>query len=89
MLTWTVQELFSIGETAAKKGLWSSQPARERFHIETNDLEAARTGVSAYSKHALVPHEAYQALYASGEAESVFSGYRRHVIAGGVVTTDG
>ena len=89
LLTWTIQEVFSVGETAAKKGLWSSQPARERFHIETDDLEAARTGVSAYSKNALVPHEAYQALYASGEAADVFRGYKRHVIAGGVVTTDG
>ena len=89
MLTWTIQETFSVHETPAKKGLWSSQPAREQFHINTNDLEATRMGVSAYEKHALVPHEAYQALYASGEAEDVFGGYQRHIISGGHVVTDG
>ena len=89
MLTWTIQETFSIRETPARKGLWSSQPARESFHIDTDDLEAARMGVSSYEKHALVPHEAYQALYASGEAEDVFAGYQRHIISGGHVVTDG
>jgi hypothetical protein len=31
-------------------------------------------GVSGYEKHALVPHEAYQALYAAGEAQKIFRG---------------
>ncbi|MDN2567818.1 hypothetical protein N1F89_16470 [Aquibium sp. A9E412] len=88
LLTWTVQEVFSKAERPARRGLWSSQPARETFHIETDDLEAARQGVSAYQKHALVPHEAYQALYAAGEAASVFAGYTVHVVAGGKVITD-
>jgi hypothetical protein len=38
--------------------------------------------VSAYQKHALVPHEAYQALYASGEAETIFAGFTVHVDVG-------
>ncbi len=87
LLTWTVQEVVSIGERPGKRGLWSSQPAREEFHIETADLEATRQGVSFYEKHALVPHDAYQALYASGEAEQVFDGFKVHVISGGQITS--
>ncbi len=61
-------------------------PAEQIFHIDTNDLEAARMGVTAFEKHALVPHDAYTALYASGEAERVFAGYKVHVISGNQVT---
>lgn len=88
LLSWTVQEVFSKSETPAKRGIWSSSPARENYHIETNDLEATRQGVSAYEKHALVPHDAYQALYASGEARKVFDGFKVHVIADGQVISD-
>ncbi|QKV17068.1 hypothetical protein [Oricola thermophila] len=88
LLTWTIQDVYSKAEKPARKGLWSSEPAREEFHIETSDLEAARMGVSAYEKHALIPHEAYQALYAAGETESVFKGYQTHIISGGQVITD-
>lgn len=88
LLTWTVQEVYSKAEQPGRKGLWSSQPPREEFHLETEDLEAARMGVSAYEKHALVPHEAYQALYASGEAGRIFDGYKVHVVSAGGVITD-
>jgi hypothetical protein len=88
LLTWTVQEIYSKAERPGRKGLFSSQPPREEFHINTDDLEAARQGVSAYEKHALVPHEAYQALYAAGEAEAVFKGYKVHVVSGGRVISD-
>ncbi|UUP16418.1 hypothetical protein [Nitratireductor thuwali] len=88
LLTWTVQEVYSKAEQPGRKGLWSSQPPREEFHLETDDLEAARMGVSAYEKHALVPHEAYQALYASGEAGRIFDGYKVHVVSAGGVITD-
>lgn len=88
MLTWTVQELFSISETPAKWGLWGSTPARQTYHIETNDLEAVQQGVSAYQRHALIPHEAYQAIYASGKRDEIFSGYRTHVVSGGQVLRD-
>ncbi|MDP2121641.1 MAG: hypothetical protein Q8S27_02670 [Hoeflea sp.] len=88
LLTWTLQEVFSKSERPARRGLWSSEPARDIFHIETDDLEAARQGVSAYQKHALVPHDAYQALYASGEAESIFSGFTVHVISGNQVISE-
>ncbi|MEO0544520.1 MAG: hypothetical protein AAFY99_11940 [Pseudomonadota bacterium] len=85
LLTWTVQDVFSKSERPAKRGIWSSEPAREEFHIETDDLDATRMGVSAYERHALVPHEAYQALYAEGEAAKVFDGYDVHIIANGQV----
>ncbi len=87
LLTWTIQEVVSIAEQPARRGLWSSQPPREEFHIDTSDLEATRQGVSHYEKHALVPHDAYQALYASGDADSVFGGYNVHVISGDQITS--
>ena len=88
LLTWTMQEVFSVTERPAKRGLWSSTPARDEYHINTDDLEATRQGVSDYQKHALVPHEAYQALYASGEAESIFSGFTVHVVSGNQVISE-
>ena len=88
LLTWTMQEVFSKAERPAQKGFFSSTPATQEFHIETNDLEAARMGVSAYEKHALVPHDAYQALYASGEAAAIFGNYRVHVISGNQVVSE-
>lgn len=88
LLTWTVQEVFSKAERPATKSFFSSTPATQEFHIDTNDLEAARMGVSAYEKHALVPHDAYQALYASGEANAIFGNYKVHVISGNNVVSE-
>ncbi len=88
LLTWTVQEVFSKAERPAKRGLWSSSPAVEEFHIDTDNLEAARMGVSAYEKHALVPHDAYQALYAEGEADAIFGDYKVHVISANQVISE-
>ncbi|MBO6538238.1 MAG: hypothetical protein JJ969_02465 [Rhizobiaceae bacterium] len=88
LLTWTVQEVYSKSERPARKGLWSSQPAREEFYINTDDLDAARQGVSAYEKHALIPHEAYQLLYAAKEARKIFDGYQVHVVSNGKVISD-
>lgn len=88
VLTWTIQEVFSKAERPAKRGLWSSTPAVEEFHIDTDDLEATRQGVSAYEKHALVPHDAYQALYAGGEAKRIFAGFKVHVISGDQVISE-
>jgi hypothetical protein len=88
ILTWTIQEVFSKAERPAKRGLWSSTPAQEEFHIDTDNLEAARMGVSSYEKHALVPHDAYQALYASGEAQSIFGDYKVHVISASKVISE-
>ncbi len=88
LLTWTIQEVYSKGEKPGRRGLWSSQPPQEEFHIDTDDLEATRQGVSAYEKHALVPHEAYQALYAAGEAQKTFAGYKVHILSNGQVISD-
>jgi hypothetical protein len=88
LLTWTVQEVYSKGEKPGRRGLFSSEKDRQEFFINTDDLEAARQGVSSYEKHALVPHEAYQALYASGEAKKIFDGYRVHILSGGRVISD-
>ena len=85
LITWTMQELFSVNERPAKNGLWSSQPAREEFHVDTENLECARQGVSAFQRHALVPHEAYQAIYAAGMDGEIFDGYKKHVISDGHV----
>ncbi|MGF0538805.1 hypothetical protein ACQQ2Q_12470 [Agrobacterium sp. ES01] len=88
LLTWTMQEIFSKKERPEKRGIFSTTPAAEEFHIDTGDLEAARMGVSSFEKHALVPHDAYQALYASGEAASIFGNYRVHVISGNNVVSE-
>jgi hypothetical protein len=88
LLTWTIQDIFSKREIPEKKGIFSTDPAREEYHIETDDLECARMGVSSYERHALVPHEAYQALYASGETKKIFDGYKVHVLSNGQVISD-
>ncbi|MDG3576152.1 hypothetical protein P7F60_07125 [Rhizobium sp. YJ-22] len=88
LLTWTQQEVFSRAEQPAERGFFSSTPARQEFYIDTANLEATRMGVSAYEKHALVPHEAYQALYASGEAAAIFGDYKVHVISGNQVISE-
>ncbi|MFK7902294.1 MAG: hypothetical protein AB8B49_05570 [Nitratireductor sp.] len=88
LLTWTMQEILSVNEKPAKWGLWGGDPAREEFYINTDDLDCARQGVSSFERHALVPHEAYQAIFASGEADDIFKGYKRHVISGNQVLRD-
>ncbi len=88
MLTWTVQEIYSVRERAEKRGLWSNTPAREEYHINTDDLESARQGVSEFQRHALVPHEAYQAIYSSNQQDEVFDGYKTHIISDGEVLRD-
>ena len=88
LLTWTMQEVVSKAEKPGRRGLWSSEKATQEFFIETDDLEAARQGVSSYEKHALIPHEAYQALYADGEAQKIFQGYKVHILSKGQVISD-
>jgi hypothetical protein len=88
LLTWTIQEVFSKAEKPGRRGLFSSEPSSEEFYINTDDLEAARQGVSNYEKHALIPHEAYQALYAAGEAARIFDGYKVHILSKGQVISD-
>ncbi|MGL4405929.1 MAG: hypothetical protein ACRCT6_09225 [Notoacmeibacter sp.] len=88
LISWTVQDVYSVREVEGKKGFFSAEPSRQEFHIDTADLEATQMGVSSYIKHALVPHEAYQALYASGEARKIFDGFKVHIIAKNTVVSD-
>jgi hypothetical protein len=88
LLTWTIQEVFSKAEKPGHKGLWSSSKASQEFFINTDDLEAARQGVSSYERHALIPHEAYQALYAAGETQKIFVGYKVHILSKRQVISD-
>lgn len=88
LLTWTIQEVSSINEKPGRKGLFSSEKTTQEFFIDTDDLEATRQGVSAYENHALIPHEAYQALYAAGEAAKIFNGYKVHILSNGQVISD-
>lgn len=88
MMTWTVQEIYSVRERPEKRGLWSNTPAREEYHINTDDLECARQGVSEFRRHALVPHEAYQAIYSAGQQAEIFDGYHTHIISDGEVLRD-
>lgn len=88
LLTWTIQEVYSKGEKPGRKGLFSSEKTTQEFFIDTDDLESARQGVSSYENHALIPHEAYQALYAAGEAQKIFAGYKVHILSNGQVISD-
>ncbi len=88
LLTWTIQEVYSKGERPGRKGCGRSDKDTQEFYINTDDLEAARQGVSSYEKHALIPHEAYQALYAAGEAQKIFQGYKVHILSKGQVISD-
>lgn len=88
LLTWTIQEVYSKAEKPGRKGLFSSEKATQEFHINTDDLEATRQGVSEYERHALIPHESYQALYAAGEAAKIFDGYKVHILSKGKVISD-
>lgn len=88
LLTWTMQEIYSVNEKPAKWGLWGGEAARNEYFINTDDLDCARQGVSAFERHALVPHEAFQAIFASGEADDIFKGYKRHVVSGRQVLRD-
>ena len=88
LMTWTMQEIFSINETPAKWGLWGGQPAREQYYINTDDLDCARQGVSAFLRHALVPHESYQAIYAADKADEIFAGYQKNIVSGKQILRD-
>lgn len=85
LMTWTAQEIYSMNEKPAKWGLLGGEPARDEYYINTDDLDCARMGVSSYQRNALVPHDAYQAIYAAGEADKIFDGYETHIVTGSQV----
>ncbi|MEP0521985.1 MAG: hypothetical protein ABJO09_17885 [Hyphomicrobiales bacterium] len=81
VLTWTMQELFSESEKPGQRRFWSSSPPEQVFHINTDDVDCVQQGVSAVEYHALVPHAAYQAVYASGNAAEVFGRYKCSIVS--------
>ena len=88
LMTWTMQEIYSIHETPAKWGIWGGEPARNQYYINSEDVDCARQGVSAFLRHALVPHESYQAIYASGKADEIFEGYQKNIVSGNQILRD-
>ncbi len=81
LLTWTMQELYSASEKPGQRRFWSSTPPSQIFHINTDDVDCVQQGVSAVEYHALVPHAAYQAVYASGNAAEVFGRYQCSIVS--------
>jgi len=81
VLTWTMQELRSQKETPAKHGIWSHEPPEQVFFIDTNNVECVQQGVSAFTRNALVPHDVYQAVFASGIADSVFADHECAILS--------
>lgn len=81
LLTWTMQELFSESEKPGQRRFWSQSPPEQIFHINTDDIDCVQQGVSAVEYHALVPHAAYQAVYASGMAAEVFGRYQCSIVS--------
>ncbi len=82
LLTWTMQELHSKEQVPARRGIWGGSPAREVFYINTDDVDCAAQGVSAIERHALIPHAAYQAVFAQGRAEEIFKDYQCYIASG-------
>ncbi len=87
LLTWTMQELHSKEQVAAKRGIWGGSPAKEVFYINTDDVDCAAQGVSALERHALIPHTAYQAVYAKGRADDIFKDYQCYIASGEHILT--
>ena len=77
-----MQELHSKEEVAAKHGIWGGSPAKEVFFIDTGNVDCVAQGVSAIERHALIPHTAYQAIYAKGRAEEIFKDYQCYIASG-------
>jgi len=81
ILTWTMQELLSQKEIPAKHGIWSKEPAAQIYFIDTDNVECVQQGVSAFTRNALVPHDVYQAVFASGIAGSVFADHECAILS--------
>ena len=82
LMTWTSQELWSKEERPARWGLWGKSAPEEIFHINTDDLECVRQGVSSVESRALIPHEAYQAVYSKGRVDEILGDYECYIASG-------
>jgi hypothetical protein len=67
--------------------LWSSEKDSQEFYINTDDLEAARQGVSNYEKHALVRTRPIRRSTRPARRET-FLGYKVHILSKGQVISD-
>ena len=82
LMTWTSQELWSKEERPARWGLWGKSAPEEVFHINTDDIDCVQQGVSAVERRALIPHEAYQAVYAQGRVDEILGDYECYIAGG-------
>ena len=82
LFTWTMQELHSKHEVRSKMGIWGSSPAREIYHVNTDDLDCVAQGVSALERYAMIPHTAYQSMYAKNLTDEIFNGHRCYIASG-------
>lgn len=82
LMTWTAQELYSKEERPASWGLWGKSATEEIFHIDTNSIDCVQQGVSAVERRALIPHVAYQAVFAEGRVEEVLGDYECFIASG-------
>ena len=82
LMTWTAQELYSKEERPARWGLWGKSAPEEVFHIDTDNVDCVRQGVSAVERRALIPHEAYQAVYTQGRVDEILGDYECYIASG-------
>lgn len=82
LMTWTAQELYSKEERPGSWGLWGKSSTEEIFHIDTESIDCVQQGVSAVERHALIPHEAYQAVFAKGRVEEILGDYECYIASG-------
>ncbi len=82
LFTWTAQEVYSQEQKPARWGLWGKSAPEEVFYINTEDLDCVQQGVSSVERRALVPHEAFQAVFAQGKTEKVFGDYQCYIASG-------
>ena len=82
LFTWTAQEIYSKEQKPARWGLWGRSAPEEIFYINTEDLDCVQQGVSSVERRALVPHEAFQAVFAQGKTEQIFGDYQCYIASG-------
>lgn len=82
LMTWTAQELYSKEERPARWGLWGKSAPEEIFHIDTDSIDCVQQGVSSVERRALIPHEAYQAVFAGGRVDEILGDYECYIASG-------
>ncbi len=86
LLTWTLQEIYSMNEKPGKWGLWGSQPPQEEFFINTDDLDAARHGrVGLLQGMRWCRTKPIRRSMPKARRTTIFAGYETHIISGNKV----